>query len=82
MRAVLGNFWAVCGLRLPLHAPQGACRENATSIRLKILCKPILRNCRFEDNKNYRCPSARRKDRWWCFGGVGWFLKGRQNQGV
>ncbi|MDR3228208.1 MAG: hypothetical protein LBT53_02175 [Puniceicoccales bacterium] len=46
MRAVLHNLLAVCGLRFPLHAPQGARRESAHRIRLKILRKPIPLNCR------------------------------------
>ncbi|MDR3229372.1 MAG: hypothetical protein LBT53_08190 [Puniceicoccales bacterium] len=46
MRAVLRNFLAVCGLRFPLHAPQGARRESATHIRLKILRKPFPLNRR------------------------------------
>ncbi|MDR3228551.1 MAG: hypothetical protein LBT53_03975 [Puniceicoccales bacterium] len=45
MRAILGNLWAVCGLRFPLHAPQGACRESANSVRLEILRKPFPLNC-------------------------------------
>ncbi|MDR3227869.1 MAG: hypothetical protein LBT53_00385 [Puniceicoccales bacterium] len=47
MRAVLHNFLAVCGLRFPLYAPQGARRESTNRIRLKILRKPIPLNCRF-----------------------------------
>ncbi|MDR3229125.1 MAG: hypothetical protein LBT53_06915 [Puniceicoccales bacterium] len=46
MRAVLHNLLDVCGLRFPLHAPQGARRESASSIRLKILRKPFPLNCR------------------------------------
>ncbi|MDR3229416.1 MAG: hypothetical protein LBT53_08415 [Puniceicoccales bacterium] len=46
MRAVLRNFLAVCGLLFSLHAPQGARRESANRIRLKILRKPIPLNCR------------------------------------
>ncbi|MDR3228578.1 MAG: hypothetical protein LBT53_04110 [Puniceicoccales bacterium] len=46
MRAVLHNLLAVCGLRFPLHAPQGARRESANSIRPKILRKPFPLNCR------------------------------------
>ncbi|MDR3228210.1 MAG: hypothetical protein LBT53_02185 [Puniceicoccales bacterium] len=46
MRVVLHNLLAVCGLRFPLHAPQGARRESANRIRLKILRKPFPLNCR------------------------------------
>ncbi|MDR3229399.1 MAG: hypothetical protein LBT53_08325 [Puniceicoccales bacterium] len=46
MRAILHNLLAVCGLRFPLHAPQGARRESANHSRLKILRKPIPLNCR------------------------------------
>ncbi|MDR3229765.1 MAG: hypothetical protein LBT53_10265 [Puniceicoccales bacterium] len=46
MRAVLHNLLAVCGLRFPLHAPQGARRESANRSRLKILRKPFPLNCR------------------------------------
>ncbi|MDR3229269.1 MAG: hypothetical protein LBT53_07665 [Puniceicoccales bacterium] len=45
MRAVLRNLLAVCGLSFPLHAPQGARRESANRIRLKILHKPFPLNC-------------------------------------
>jgi hypothetical protein len=47
MRVVLHNLLAVCGLRFPLHAPQGARRESANRIHLKISRKPIPLNCRF-----------------------------------
>ncbi|MDR3228309.1 MAG: hypothetical protein LBT53_02685 [Puniceicoccales bacterium] len=47
MRAVWHNLLAVCGLLFPLHAPQGARRESANRIRLKILRKPIPLNCCF-----------------------------------
>ncbi|MDR3227914.1 MAG: hypothetical protein LBT53_00630, partial [Puniceicoccales bacterium] len=50
-RAVLGNLLVVCGLRFPLHAPQGARRESANRIRLKILRKPIPLNCRSSAKK-------------------------------
>ncbi|MDR3227956.1 MAG: hypothetical protein LBT53_00875 [Puniceicoccales bacterium] len=46
MRAVLHNLLAVCGLRFPLHAPQGARRKSAKRSRLKILLKPFPLNCR------------------------------------
>ncbi|MDR3229338.1 MAG: hypothetical protein LBT53_08020 [Puniceicoccales bacterium] len=46
MLAVLHNLLAVCGLRFPLHAPQGAHRESTNRVRLKILRKPIPLNCR------------------------------------
>ncbi|MDR3229034.1 MAG: hypothetical protein LBT53_06460 [Puniceicoccales bacterium] len=47
MRVVLHNLLVVCGLLFPLHAPQGARRESANRVRLKILHKPIPLNCRF-----------------------------------
>ncbi|MDR3229752.1 MAG: hypothetical protein LBT53_10200 [Puniceicoccales bacterium] len=46
MRAVLHNLLDVCGLRFPLHTPQGARWESANRSRLKILRKPTPLNCR------------------------------------
>ncbi|MDR3229011.1 MAG: hypothetical protein LBT53_06335 [Puniceicoccales bacterium] len=46
MRAILRNLLAVCALNLPLHAPQGARRESANRIPLKILREPFSLNCR------------------------------------
>ncbi|MDR3228011.1 MAG: hypothetical protein LBT53_01160 [Puniceicoccales bacterium] len=46
MRAVLRNLFDGCGLRFPLHAPQGARRESANHSRLKIMHKHIPLNCR------------------------------------
>ncbi|MDR3228786.1 MAG: hypothetical protein LBT53_05175 [Puniceicoccales bacterium] len=44
--AVLRNLLDACCLRFPLHAPQGARRESANRIRLKILRKPFPLNSR------------------------------------